>query len=106
MSRDGTNRVKSKYWWKDVEQQYGKEYVPTGDTWFSYEWLIWKTNKFPDQIVKRGSQPKMRSTIGKENPNRIWYWDEKQPGTKHYAHRWERRVGKTRVIREQLMESD
>ena len=81
MSRDGTNRVKSKYWWKDVEQQ-------------------------PDQIVKRGSQPKMRSAIGRENPNRIWYWDEKQPGTKHYAHRWERRVGKTRVIREQLMESD
>ena len=106
MSRDGTNRVKSKYWWKDVEQQYGKDYVPTGDTWFSYEWLMWNTNKFPDQIVKRGSQPKMRSAIGKENPNRIWYWDEMQPGTKYYVHRWERRVGKRRAIREQLMESD
>jgi len=46
----------------------------------------------------------LRSTIGRKNPNRIWYWEERAPGEKHDAHLWERRVGKQRAITEELMD--
>jgi hypothetical protein len=106
MSRDGTNRIKSKYWWEKVEQQYGTSFVPNTDPWFSDEWLLWKTTNLPAAVLKRGSQRKMRNVIGKENPHRTWSWDELMACKKHDVHRWERHVGKRRAILEQLMESE
>jgi len=106
MSRDGTNPVMSKYWWKEFHNQYDTQYEFRNARWGSPEYMLWRTSRLPEYVLKRGYRRKLRSTIGRKNPNRIWYWEERAPGEKHDAHLWERRVGKQRAIIEELLDYD
>ena len=87
-------KPKSKLWLKKVitawEEQERPDAPHAGTAW-------------PKQIEKRHRKRTLRADK-KGNPFRIWWSDD--PPQKPVAHKWERRVRKQQVLREELNDED
>jgi len=90
MSR--TYKPKSKWWWEELIAKREEQERP-GVTMSSVAW--------PNYTAHKGKKRTLRADK-KGNPFRIWWSDD--PPQKPVAHKWERRVRKQQVLREQLEE--
>ena len=90
MSR--TYKAKSKQWWREVNAVYEERKSADGGSTLS---------AWPKHLEHQGYKRVLRSDK-RGNPFRVWWTDD--PKQKRTTHKWERRVRKQQVLREELKE--